>query len=326
MDEFDSIIVSSRIRLARNFSDIVFPNKIKKSADALVVINRVFGVLKDYENYKVKDLSVDTLSSLKEKHLISEDLTKNHEFGALSLSHDEQICVMINEEEHIREQCILKGFDLDEALARLNEIDDILLENLPIAFSNSYGFLTTCPSNLGTGLRASVMLFLPALTLSGAIKSLIETLSNVGLTVRGQFGENTEADGYLYQISNCQTLGLSEQQIIDNVKTAVIKICQKELEARSQLLSANLDELKDKIFRAYGVLKYAKKMSSTEAINFLSQLKFGVSLGLIENVDIKTIDGLLEDVLPSTLRVIYGEEISDQELEKYRCKYIQQKI
>ena len=177
----------------------------------------------------------------------------------------------------------------------------------------------------------SIRLFIAPLSVNAGKKSITDALSPVpkllGQVVKKPYEfENTEADGYLYQISNCQTLGLSEQQIIDNVKTAVIKICQKELEARSQLLSVNLDELKDKVFRAYGVLKYAQKMSSTEAINLLSQLKFGVSLGLIESVDIKTIDGLLEDVLPSTLRVIYGEEISNQELEKYRCKYIQQKI
>lgn len=326
MTEYSSIIVSSRVRLARNLSDTFFPNKIKSAKEADGVIERIFKILSTFENYRVEDLSLETLNSLQEKHLISEDLTKNQKFGALSLSHDEQICVMINEEEHIREQCILKGFAIDEALSSLNEIDDLLLENLPIAFSNNLGFITTCPSNLGTGLRASVMMFLPALTLTNSVTSLIENLSKVGLTVRGQYGENSEANGYLFQISNSQTLGLSEQQIVDNVKTAVEKICEKESLARERLLNTNIDNIKDKVLRAYGTLKFAYKISSIEAINLLSIIKLGICLDIITNIKLSDIDGLLEEILPNSLKLLYGDEIDDEELEKFRCKYIQQKI
>lgn len=326
MNDFDSVIVSSRVRLARNLSDVVFPNKIKTETDSSSVINRVFDILSNYENYKIKDLSLEILNSLKEKHLISEDLTKNYDYGALSLSHDEQICVMLNEEEHIREQCILKGFMLDEALSSLNEVDDILLENLPIAFSNEYGFITTCPTNLGTGLRASAMMFLPALTLTNKVQSLMENLNNVGLTVRGNYGENSDPNGFLFQISNSQTLGLTEQQIIDNVKIAVTKICEKEIDARNQLLSTKYDEIKDRVCRAYGTLKYSYKIDAEEAIKLLSQVKLGICLNIIDYVKLDDVTNLLEDILPNTLKIINGENLSASELDKFRSKYIQQKI
>lgn len=326
MIDYSSVIVSSRVRLARNFSDTPFPNKIKSQESAKSVIYRVFKLLPSYENYLVSDLSLDTLNSLKEKHLISEDLTQNVKFGALSLSHDEQVCIMINEEEHLREQCLLKGFMLDEALAMLNEVDDLLLENLPIAFDDSLGFITTCPSNLGTGLRASVMLFLPALTLTNSILGLIDSLGKIGLTVRGQYGENSEADAYMFQVSNSQTLGLSEQQIIQNVKTAVIKICEKELYARQSLINSNFDELKDRVLRAYGTLKYAYKLCLDEATKLLSVIKLGVCLDIINNIKLTDLDNLIEDILPSTLKLLYGEDIDQTQLDKFRAKYIQQKI
>lgn len=325
MDNFDDIVISSRIRLARNFSDVVFPNKMKTSLEADSVILRVFELLKNYENYKVKDLDTNILNSLQEKHLISEELVKNQEFGALSLSHDETISIMINEEEHLREQCILKGFKLDEALEKLNEVDDLLLENLPIAYSSKYGFLTTCPSNLGTGMRASGMLFLPALTLTKNLESIMNTLQKVGITVRGRYGENSTYDGFMFQISNSQTLGVSEEQIISNVSTAILKICEKEQDARNKILGNNFNELKDTIFRAYGTLKYAYKLSLPEAIKMLSQVKFGLSLNLF-NFEIDNIDELFDDIQSYSLKTIKGENMTDEEVDIFRAEYISSKI
>lgn len=325
MDSFDDIVISSRIRLARNFSDVVFPNKIKTKSEADSVISRVFQLLDKYENYRVKDLNINILRALQEKHLISEELVKNENFGALSLSHDETLSIMINEEEHLREQCILKGFNLDEALEKLNEVDDLLLENLPIAYSSKYGFLTTCPSNLGTGMRASVMLFLPALTLTKNLEPIMNTLQKVGLTVRGRYGENSSYDGFMFQISNSQTLGVSEQQIISNVTTAILKICEKERDARKKLLDNNFSELKDTIFRAYGTLKYAYKLSLSEAIKMLSQVKFGLSLNLF-NFKIDNIDELFDDIQSYSLKTIKGEDIVGEEIDIFRAEYISSKI
>lgn len=325
MADFEDIIVSSRIRLARNFNDVVFPNRIKSKTDADKVISRCFDVFDKFENYKVCDLGQNILLSMQEKHLISEMLCKNREYGALSLSHDETISIMINEEEHIREQCILKGFKLDEALCRLNEVDDEILEKLPIAYSHELGFLTTCPSNLGTGMRASVMLFLPALSLTNSIENLVQTLSKVGLTVRGNYGEGTNASGFMFQVSNSQTLGLNEQQIISNVQTAVLKVCEKEREAQKNLLGTIFDELKDKTMRAYGTLKFAYKLSSEEAVSLLSYLRFGVSLNIINFLSIDKIDELLNSVLPNTLCTI-KEDDSIKDLDIFRAKYIRENI
>lgn len=323
VNNLDTIVVSSRIRLARNLENYVFPNKLLKT-DANEVIAEIFDVLDKNENYKIKDLSQTVLLSLKEKHLISDMLVNRADKGALSLSHDEQVCIMINEEEHIREQCILKGLNLSEALDRLNEVDDLLLEKLPIAYSSEYGFLTACPTNLGTGMRASVMLFLPALIISNSFDGITQVLSKIGLTVRGNYGEGSESEGFVIQVSNSQTLGLDEQQIISNVETAVLKICEKEELARQELLETNYDQLKDKVLRCYGILKYAYKIDEHEAIKLLSQLKFGVSLGLIENLNIESIDKLLEDVHENCLKLIMDNE--NLNLNIFRASYISKNI
>lgn len=326
MDSKNSIIISSRIRLARNLSNIVFPCKMKSQIEADNVINSVFEVLDNFENYRVSELDTKVLISLKEKHLISEELCKNLDYGALSLSHDEQISVMINEEEHIRAQCILPGFCLDEALDKLNEIDDLLMEKLSLAYDDNLGFLTTCPSNLGTGLRASVMMFLPALSLTNKIDGLINNLKEKGLTVRGNYGENSDAKGYMFQVSNSQTLGLSESEIIENVKTAVNKICELEQNAREQVLkSKNLVFIKDKIFRAYGTIKYAQVLSCDEAYKLLSQLKFGVALGFFTNLSFELLNELLEEIEPNTLSMIF-DNISEENIDIFRAEYLSSKL
>ena len=233
---------------------------------------------------------------------------------------------MINEEEHIREQCILKGFSLDEALEKLYEVDDLLLDKLSIAYDEKLGFLTTCPSNLGTGIRASVMMFLPALSLTNKMQKLIDNLKQKGLTVRGNYGEGSDAEGYMFQISNSRTLGYSESEIIDKVKDAVIEICQMELSARDSILqSKNIDLIKDKIFRSYGILKYANLMNTEEAYNYISQVKFGVCLGFFYNISFDALNQLQEDIQPNTLSMIYDCE-DDEKLDKYRAEYISSKI
>ena len=325
-NDFDKIIVSSRIRFARNLSGIAFPCKMNDKIEADNVINSVFNVLNDFENYRVCELDNKVLNSLKEKHLISEALAKNSEYGALSLSHDETISIMINEEEHIREQCILKGFSLDEALEKLYEVDDLLLDKLPIAYDNKLGFLTTCPSNLGTGIRASVMMFLPALSLTNKMQNLIDDLKQKGLTVRGNYGEGSDANGFMFQISNSKTLGISESEILDDVKNAVMEICQMELSARNNILqSKNIDLIKDKIFRSYGILKYANLMKTEEAYDFISQVKFGVCLNFFYNISFDQLNQLLEDIQPNTLSMIYDCD-DDEKLDKYRAEYISSKI
>lgn len=325
-NDYNDIIVSSRIRLARNLSDEVFPNRIKTERQALNIISRVFAVLNSFNNLRIKDIKPEILLSLQEKHLISADLVENIDYGAISINDDETVCVMINEEEHLREQCVLKGFALTEALDRLNEIDDKLLEELPVAYSEQLGFLTTCPTNLGTGLRASVMLFLPALSITNSINNLVATLNKVGLTVRGMFGEGTDADAFMFQISNSQTLGLTEEQIISNVSSAVLKVCEKEKQAREEILKVNSAVLKDKIFRAYGILTNAYSISSAESLKLLSQVKFGVYLNLISGVNIDAVDRLMVEIMPNTLSIISGRNLTSTERDIFRAEHIKKQL
>ena len=326
MKQYDNlVIISSRIRLARNLSGFNFPSKLSLT-EASDVVSKVFDVLKKFENYKVTDLSPSILNSLKEKHLISQTLIDNKQKSAISLSADETICIMVNEEEHLRLQCILKGYNLNYALVKLNEIDDLLLENLSICYDADYGFVTTCPSNLGTGMRASVMLYLPALSLIGSLQNLIVSLQKQGITIRGCFGEGTNADGFMFQVSNSQTLGLTEEQIICNVKQAVKNLCEKELAARQTLLNNKYDELLDTSLRAYGILKYCHKIDSQEATKLLSQLRLGVCLNIIDCVKLEVIDRLFEEILPNTLSNINGNELSLEDLDFFRAKYIAENI
>lgn len=326
MKQYDNlVIISSRVRLARNICGYNFPAKLSIE-DAKSVISKVFDILNKFENYKITDLHKTILYSLKEKHLISQNLIDSNEKGALSLSADEKICVMINEEEHLRLQCILKGYNLNYALVKLNEVDDLLLENLPICFNEDFGFLTTCPSNLGTGMRASVMLYLPALSLLGNLQNIIVSLQKQGITVRGSFGEGTNADGFMFQVSNSQTLGLTEDEIITNVSKAVESLCEKELSARQKLLEAKKDELLDLTKRAYGILKYCHKIDSQEATKLLSQLRLGICLNLVDYVKLEVIDTLLEEILPNTLLNVSGEDLTEKQLDVFRASYISKNI
>ena len=324
--KYEDIVVSSRIRLARNIKDYVFPNKIYDGAVANEIISKVFDTFPKFENYKVQELDKNVLYSLKEKHLISDELVKNKHFGALSLSTDEQVSIMINEEEHIREQCILKGFSLETALQTISEIDTKLSKNIDFCYDEKLGYITTCPSNLGTGMRASCMLFLPALAMTNSLENLFNSLNSVGITVRGNYGENSDFNGFLFQVSNSQTLGLSEEQIIQNVSTAVLKICEKEQQARELILENKYDELVDLVGRAYGVLKFCHSISSSEAIKLLSQVKLGICLNILFYDRIEEIDSLIEDVKPYTLNTIAGKNMDDFERDMFRAEYIKQKI
>ncbi len=326
--ETSNVIVSSRIRLARNLKNLPFTHKFKDAKDADEVISiaeKAFNKIKAFSLYKMKDADEIKRIALVEKHLISKELAANTVNGALMLSADESTAVMLNEEDHFRIQSIKRGFALDEAYADAHKLDIALASTAMLAYSDTYGYLTACPSNVGTGLRASVMLFLPALTATNSISSVIVAVQKMGLTVRGIFGEGSKADGCMYQLSNQISLGITEEEILESVKSVAKTIEKSELEARQLLLNRQGVALKDKLSRSYGILKTAYVMSSKELRELVTNVKLAVSLNILD-VDEKLIDEISTDCQPANITLIAGRNMNDYERDVMRAKYIREKL
>ncbi len=329
MVDVNSVVVSSRIRLARSLSNYLFPPNLQ-GEDGYSVIKEVADAVLPLGNFKVftmQQLPALDAEVMQEKHLISNILLENHDNGAVILSDDESVSIMVNEEDHIRAQCFLKGLSLDKAFDTISRVDDAILNKVNVAYDNTLGFLNSCITNVGTGMRASVMVFLPGLTLSNEINNLIQMLNNQGLTVRGVFGEGSEAQAYMYQISNARSLGYSEKEIIAKVSSSCLKVCEAELAARKKLIENNEIELKDRVMRAYGTLTNAYIISADEFMKCAGEVKIGIALGLIKFKDNSLIDKLLFDALPSTLTKMSGEEaLSETEEKLYRAKFVAQTL
>lgn len=329
MEDFDDIVVSSRIRLARNIKNMNFPNRLSDYDEALSITKGIYEILNsigDFEFHKIKNMSNIQSLVLLEKHLISKELLDNKDISSLAICYKDGLSVMINEEDHIREQCVIDGFDLNEAYRRINLLDELILENFSISFDSDLGFLTASPSNLGTGLRGSVMLFLPALTMLGKINSLSNNVSKLGLTVRGAYGEGSLAKGYLYQISNESTLGKSEETILANVSNITTKICEMEKEFRAELFKIRKDEIKDMCGRAWGILNYANSISCDEAVKLIADVKLAKCLKINFDIDIKTLNDLLTTIQPAHLIQEFGREIASRQRDIYRAEIIQKAI
>lgn len=321
------IIISSRVRLARNLSAYRFLDRMDSQQQQ--ELNRaVTDKLKELNlgenklNFLWTDqLSGDQRQSLVERHLASPDFIRRGN-NVLALSEDNSISIMINEEDHLRIQVIVPGFDLEKAYETANQCDDFLNESFEYAFDERLGYLTTCMTNLGTGLRASVMMHLPALEAAGALNSIVNTVSKLGLTIRGTFGEGSSVYGSVYQISNQITLGISEEQAIENLKNVVNQILFSENEARKNLLARNLLALEDKIYRSYGILKYARAITSEELYNLLSDVRLGVSMGILSGVRLETLNHLLASCGESTLRLSAEKDSPSYDCSKQRADFI----
>ena len=327
MNSFDNIIISTRLRLARNISGLPFPHKLNEMMSRKIVDNveQSLAPIDNFSRYDMKGISQLDGTILQEKHLISPDLLEDCPFGAVLISGDENVSVMVNEEDHIREQVILPGLSLDQAYDRVNRIDDILGKNLEFAFDNRFGYLTSCATNLGTGMRASVMMFLPALTMQNMIDSCINDVGRLNMTVRGVYGEGSKAEGYLYQVSNQRSLGLRENDIIDSVKGAINHIVEAELRAR-ELLKRDEPELKDKIFRAWGVSTNAYKLSTEEAMRYLALVRLGSYYGYIEISDATAFQKLITDCQPASMQKNGGSNMSVRERDELRARHVAQSL
>ncbi|GAB6099815.1 protein arginine kinase [Halanaerocella petrolearia] len=323
------VVVSSRIRLARNLNNIPFTTQADDEELSLVA-EKISSLINSNNQFDLKLLALDTLSEterkmLVERHLISPDHAQGGKNRLTALSEDETISLMINEEDHIRLQTLLPGLELEENWTIAEEIDDYLEDSLNIAFDEQYGYLTACPTNVGTGLRASIMVHLPALSILDRVKNLMGAISKLGLTVRGLYGEGTDTIGNLYQISNQVTLGYSEDEIIENLLEVTHQIIDKERNARQILLKEQEINLKDTVSRAYGVLKHAYNISIEEALNLISNVRLGVDLGILDNVNPTLLTQLMIIIRPATLHMINGkEEVTDY--DAYRAELIKNKL
>ena len=326
------IIVSSRVRLARNLANYPFPI-LATDSQAKELREKVHQALNvpGWEQYgRFHTINMEDLTSLDkrvmvEKHLLSPALAEESRYGGIIYAEDESISIMINEEDHLRIQCLFSGKQLRQALQRAMNIDDLLEQTLVYAFDEKWGYLTSCPTNVGTGIRASVMIHLPGLVLTQQINRVLAAISKVGLVVRGIYGEGSEAQGNLFQISNQITLGLSEEEIIDNIDRVVGQIVSQERAAREHLLQNSKMKLADRVFRSLGVLTHARIIDSKEAAQRISDVKLGIDLGLIQGVN-ANLNELLIMTQPGYLQKLAGKTLSGDERDLVRAQMIREKL
>lgn len=325
------IVLSSRVRLARNLRTFPFTNKASKE-DLEAILAAVFAAFSD--DIAVKGLTFFRLNELDntdrqflvERHLMSHDHASNPQGRGLVVSKDEALSVMVNEEDHLRIQIMQSGFNMASTWQAVDEVDTGLSEKLPYAFLPEWGFLTACPTNTGTAMRGSVMLHLPALVMTRQITKVLDAIAKLSFASRGFYGEGTQAIGNFYQISNQVSLGHSETDIIQNINGLIRQIIEQEEQARQALLVQNRPMMEDKICRAWGILNNARTVSSQETIELLSMVRLGVDVGIIQELDHKTLNELFIMIQPSHLQKIEGKKLNTQERDIKRADVIRGKL
>ena len=323
------IVMCSRIRLARNLADFPFTNRASRGEKG--EIESTFKAIIDNEAFELSYLDVNGMTPLErqflvERQLISRELATAEGPRGVAIGPRENISTMVNEEDHLRIQVMLSGFSLHDIWERINRLDDQLEGQIAYAFSSQLGYLTACPTNVGTGIRVGVMLHLPALVQTKQIDKVFRALQKINLAVRGLYGEGTQAFGDFYQISNQQTLGKSEVELIRNLSDVVPQIIQYERTARQALLNERRQHLHDQVSRAYGVLKTAQTISSEETMHLLSSVRMGINLGLIDDLAIATVNELFIQTQPSHLQKIQGTELGVEERNVARASYLRSRL
>lgn len=331
-DHDNDVVISSRIRLARNLSDIPFPSvmteneadKVKELVKKAIFDSKTI-LSTQFSEYDMKKITPLERQSLVERHLISPDLAQNTKNGSALIKNDGTVSILINEEDHLRIQTIFNGLNLKEAWDLADKIDDLIEENISYAFNEKLGYLTACPTNVGTGIRASVMVHLPSLTITGQIGNILNSVSKIGIAVRGMYGEGTQSLGDIYQISNQVTLGQSEIEIIENLEGIVKQIINNERKAREDLYKRRKVQIEDRIGRAYGLLTNAKVMSTQEFMRLISDVRLGAVLNII-NIDIQKIDEITTHIQPGNLQKIIGKQLEPYERDVKRAEYVSKLI
>lgn len=327
----ENIVLNSSIRLSRNIKDVFFPNKLNNNESRKIVKNVEDIFYSSINNsdayssiYTWDDKDFDYMSYV-DKDVISEKFLINKDKTAFIISNDETISILINEQDHLKIQCITEGFNLQEAYKNAQQIDDMIEEKLEYAFDESLGYLTSCPTDVGTGLRASVVLHLPALHMANEINGVLNVLTQVGMTISGMYGEKNECVGSIFKISNQLTLGLNENEIINNLKAVVEQIINEEKICRDKLLGKYKNEIKDKIYRALGILKTAFLLDIGECLTLLSYVRLGVDMNIID-VEKSIINELMVSIHPCMLEKICNKNEVDQLGHIRRAKLVKNKL
>ncbi|WP_010528959.1 protein arginine kinase [Lentibacillus jeotgali] len=327
------IVLSSRIRLARNFAQYAFP--ILANEEDLKYINEFihqeyesqsFQDYRDFAFVPIKDLTPVERRVLVEKHLISPHLAERNHASAVLISKNEQVSIMVNEEDHLRIQLYYPGFQLNKALQKVFELDDWLEEKIDYAFDEERGYLTGCPTNVGTGMRASVMMHLPALSWTQQINRMIPAINQLGLVVRGIYGEGSQATGNIFQISNQITLGKSEEDIVEDLQSVVRELIEHERSARNQIMDQSPVRLEDRIYRSYGVLTCSRIIESKETAKCLSDVRFGIDSGIIENVSRNILNELMVLTQPGFLQQYAKKTLTPNERDVLRASLIRERM
>ena len=322
----NDIVLSTRVRLARNIKGIPFPKKMSEE-DSLGVIKAVEDSLcrmnMEFNKQDILSLSPLEREVLVEKRYISPNLAKAKKPSAAFISGDESISIMVNEEDHIRLQAIFAGFECQKAYDMVSGVDKVIAETVDYAVHQKYGYLTSCLTNVGTGMRISFMMHLPAICKAQMAESLFAAMNKLGVTVRGMYGEGSKASGYLFQVSNQVTLGLSEKEIADRLNDVVNQLITKERDLRNELLKREGPALEDKIMRSVGILKTARLLSTKEMLGLFSNVRLGISLNLINDVDPGILNLLMVETSPAHLA---GGNLNPVERDIERAKTVREKI
>ncbi|MFC4993815.1 protein arginine kinase [Rubritalea tangerina] len=327
----NEVVITSRIRLARNVRDLPFPGWAKKAEriDSMELIRGKVEALKVMKNgfsHELSELEPLQKQVLVERHLISREQAARGQGSAAVVDRGQRLSLMINEEDHLRMQSIRAGLHLREAHRLLGKVDDALEDELAFAFDADLGYLTACPTNLGTGMRASAMLHLPALVLTEQIGQVLQAVNKIGLAVRGLFGEGTESLGHLFQISNQSTLGESEEAIISRLERVIAQIETHETNARLKMLEDEPNQLSDRIGRAYGTLGYATIFESKEAFSHISLLRMGAAMGYFPEGTMQVCDSMMMDIQPAHLQLHAGAELEPEERDLIRAEILRTRL
>jgi len=325
------IVVSSRVRLARNLAAFPFTNRASahQKAEIEALLRERIGKLE--LDPRLEYITLATLTPLDrqflvERQLISRELATTEGPRGVALGPQETVSLMVNEEDHLRLQVMRSGFALDEAWRDIDKVDDLLEQRITYAFSEEFGYLTACPTNVGTGMRASVMLHLPALVLTKQIEKVFRALQKINLAVRGLYGEGSRASGDFYQISNQVTLGKGETTILSEIREVIPQIITYERQARTALVRESRQALQDRVSRAFGTLCSATMMTSEETMDLLSSVRLGINLQLLEDITIPTVNELFIHTQPAHLQKLMGTALDGEERNSARARYLRSRL
>lgn len=328
-----SNIVASRVRLSRNWEEYKFPSRLEDN-EARYMVGRMTQELKGLQGMDGRRYEFRTLekmeeldrTELRERRLLSKSLAEKTSPGSIIYSEDESVSLVLNGDDHIRLQVLAPGLDLKSCYEEADKLDDYINGQLPYAFSSKYGYLTSYPTNVGTGMKASLVVHLPSLSTSKRFQELLGDMSRFGTTVRGVYGRGSENHGDLYEIYNQKTLGLNEQEIMELVSNVAVQLTEQEKEVRMASVAKHRLMREDEVYKSYGVLKYARKLSMKEAMTFLSHLRAGIADGLVETEEFVSIYNLMIGIQPANLQKFTRRPLGKDELETARGRYIREHL